>query len=224
MRRIRIVMAVLAVALPAFAPAAVAGEGWYAALDLGYPQYKGLTDSSGPFKGGGAGNQQISGPHFSSRVGAGYQFNPYFGLEAAYVHLGQADDSTFLPGGCLFSNGKTICFGPTSGQQSVKTQGYLIGAVGTVPVDASWSFYAHLDWFRSHTSATNVSAFFAETAADRRTLATGIGVKWAYSQSLELRLGWDQYYGLGNSTYAYASDDTGQYDVDVLTIGLAYYF
>lgn len=113
------------------------------------------------------------------KVFGGYQFNPYFGLEAGYFNLGEFGfKSTTTPAGTL--DGR------------IKLDGMNIDMVGTLPVNDQLSVLGRLGVHNARTRDT-----FAATGAvvanslSRETTETnykaGFGFAYKFSQSMSLR-------------------------------------
>lgn len=113
------------------------------------------------------------------KVFGGYQFNPYFGLEAGYFNLGQFGfKSATSPAGTL--DGR------------MKIDGVNIDMVGTLPVNDQLSFLGRLGMHNARTrdtfSATGAVAL-SDTSREmtEKNYKAGFGFAYKFSQSMSLR-------------------------------------
>ena len=232
LKRIAILATVFAL-LPAAASAD--NSGWYIAADAGQSHYTGLGDVSGiitTFNANGTGY----------RLTAGYQFNLNWGLEASYVDLGQASGNGtgnvygVPPLGC-----DIVC---VFDQYNVKlmTHGWAFAVTGTYPFLNRWSVFVRVGIIdaRSELDINNTPIPPNTSATSTNLKSTyGLGVNWSFVDHWALRLGWDRYANLGdssgtspyflvvnpgNSTFQYCCSSTGTYNVNLVSLGIVYSF
>jgi len=113
------------------------------------------------------------------KVFGGYQFNPYFGLEAGYFNLGKFGFET-----------QTTPAGSLIGQ--FKVDGINIDMVGTLPVNDQLSLLARMGVIngraRDYFSATGaVLMTSTNPEISKRDYKTGLGFAYKFSQSMSLR-------------------------------------
>ncbi|HZM35996.1 MAG TPA: outer membrane beta-barrel protein [Burkholderiales bacterium] len=129
----------------------------------------------------------------------GYMFNQNFGLEAAYVDLGEASYSgTF--GGSPVTGGK------------VEASGFNISGLGSFPVTPTFSVFGKLGLFiwEAEASDTTGGVPFSQKN-DGTDLSFGIGVSYDFTRNLSARAEWERL-------------TLDEVDADVLSIGFAYKF
>jgi len=195
-------------------PAMADNGGWYAAADLGRVHYsEGVVAPLGPcsisfcvtlF------NEDLNGTGY--RLSGGYQFDEHWGLEAGYADLGKASDTV-----CIFCRTTTLSFLETT---QVKAHGWTVDGTGTLPMGEAWSLTGRLGMIDGHveTQVANFSSvsFSATTSSWRWTL--GGSLNWALAEDWMLRLSFDQYRRLGET------NSTGQFNVNLTTLGVVYRF
>jgi OOP family OmpA-OmpF porin len=102
---------------------------------------------------------------------AGYNFNEYFGLEAAYTDLGRA----------TATNGT-----------SVKSYVYSLSGVGHLPFGSGFSGVGRLGYAGSHSQSTN------GTSGNYSNVTYGIGVQYDFTPEVSVGLNAD-HYSVGSS-------------------------
>lgn len=113
------------------------------------------------------------------KVFGGYQFNPYFGMEAGYFNLGQFGfRSTTTPPGTL--DGR------------MKLDGVNIDMVGTLPVNDQLSLLGRLGMHNARTRDTFTSTGAVVLSSPSREMTeknykAGFGFSYKFSQSMSLR-------------------------------------
>jgi len=123
----------------------------------------------------------VDGDDSGFKVFGGYQFNPYFGLEIAYVDLGKAAYS-----GSFFGQ-------PVTGG-SLDTTGANFSAVGTIPLSPSFSLFGKLGffvWEQKARDTTNGVPFSGKD--DGQDLSLGVGASLNLARNVSLRLEWERF-------------------------------
>lgn len=146
----------------------------------------------------------VSGPGISCddkdtawRILGGYQFNRNLSIEGAYTDLGEVSAS-----------------GP-GGSASAEADALELSGVGSFPLGNAFSVYGKAGIYRGEVKG---SALGAGTTDESNTDFTfGAGVKFDMTQNVALRAEWQRYNDMGG-------DDTGETDVDVLSVGVQYRF
>ena len=196
-------MAMVLMAVGGVAPLAVAqdtsGERWYvggslggqSGLDLCTAFHPSFTETPGT----------CDNSRFAGKVFGGYKFNTYVGLEGALVYLGSASaDGTF--------SGVPTTADAYAG-------GLEIAAVGTLPVTDQFGILGKLGGlFWSVYSETGLGF---DRDDDGASVAMGAGLKYDITPNVGIRLEWERFWQVGNSTI-------GESDVDLFTIGGLYRF
>jgi OOP family OmpA-OmpF porin len=129
-------------------------EGLYVGANLGVPHFgdSGINGIAG------------SGSGASGKVYLGYQFIPYFGLEAGGTDLGRI----------------------SNGNGSVNGHGEYLDAVGTLPLGNAWSLFGSL-------GVAHVSLTTSRGDSSGDGLKLGAGTDYALSSHLSLRAEWERY-------------------------------
>jgi OOP family OmpA-OmpF porin len=138
---------------------------------------------------------------FAGKVYGGYKFNKYLGAEGALVYLGTATATgTFLGV-------------PTT--SDVYAGGLELAGTGTVPITDQFGILGKLGvlFWGMH---SEVGTGF-ERDENGTSFATGAGLKYDITKHVGIRLEWERFWGVGNSTI-------GESDVDLFTIGGLYRF
>ena len=138
---------------------------------------------------------------FAGKVYGGYKFNKYLGAEGALVYLGSAD-----------ANGTFLGVPVTS---DVYAGGLELAGTGTVPITDQFGILAKLGvlFWGIH---SEVGTGF-ERDENGTSFATGMGLKYDITKHVGIRLEWERFWQVGNSTI-------GESDVDLFTIGGLYRF
>ncbi len=138
---------------------------------------------------------------FAGKVYGGYKFNKYLGAEGALVYLGSAD-----------ANGTFLGVPVTS---DVYAGGLELAGTGTVPITDQFGILAKLGvlFWGIH---SEVGTGF-ERDENGTSFATGVGLKYDITKNVGIRLEWERFWQVGNSTI-------GESDVDLFTIGGLYRF
>ena len=170
------------------------------AQDSAYP-YVGVSLGQARAKFDQAGiNARLLGPTFQPstisadnsdrawRAFGGYQFNRYFGVEAAFFDLGQ------------FSYAANQASTPASGiRGNFKLQGGGIDAVGTLPLGDTFALLgrAGLQYAKTRDSFTSVDSSFVianPTPSERAgNYKVGVGLQVTFSPAVQMRIEADRY-------------------------------
>lgn len=154
---------------------------------------------------------------------AGYRFGNGFGLEAAWVDLGQAANlyhvrhiSPLQPPPDYLMDGR------------YEARAYGISAFYEWEFNPKFSallragvFNASLDY-----SEESLSTYFHEFAHDDdgdTVPGIGLGVNWRITSAFDLRLDIDRYHGVGER-FDLQADTNGRFNIDLFSLNLAYRF
>jgi OOP family OmpA-OmpF porin len=132
------------------------------------------------------------------KIFGGYQFNRNFGVELAWVDLGEASYSgTFL--------GLPVTGG------TVKTSGLNISAVGTFPLGSGFALFGKAGIFAWESEANDVTGGTPFSGKEDGTdLSFGLGASYDFTKNFAIRAEWERFKAVG--------------DIDLLSIGVAYKF
>lgn len=204
-------LSLLTLALMA-APFAMADNlGWYGGANIGQSN---ATIDEARITSGLLGSGLVAGPfNLDERDGAykifgGYQFNPYFSVEAGYFDLGRFGFST-----------TTTPAGTLSGD--IKLQGLNLDVVGTLPMTEKFSAFGRVGVTharaKDHFAGTGAVNVLNPNPSSRDTnLKVGLGLQYAFTDALSLRAEIERYRvddAIGNRG-----------DVDMASLGLVYRF
>ncbi len=165
-------------------------------LDFGYSDAQTQTDTRGT----------------AFRVFGGYQLNRYIGVEAGYADLGASSIRTDVVPTGMFA-------------RRIKTTGFDVSVVGTLPVTSQLSVFARAGAFMSERKTSFATSGDVELLAgvqgntERQTKATfGVGVTYDFTKNIALRAEVSQ-------TRKYADELLSQNrNIDFYSVGMQYRF
>ena len=133
------------------------------------------------------------------RILGGYQLNRSFALELAYTDLGEVSAS----GG--------------GGTASAEASAFEV-VVGTLPLAERFSLYGKAGVYRGEVDARIDTVLVSGSASESNTdLTFGAGVRFDFSPRAALRVEWQRYPDMGG-------DETGEDDIDFLSVGVIFRF
>lgn len=141
----------------------------------------------------------VDGKDTGFKVFGGYMFNRNFGIEGAYVDLGEVSYS-----GDFFGS-------PVTGGK-IEVTGFNIAALGSYPVNEQFSLFGKIGllvWEAEASDTTGGVPFSAKT--DGTDISFGLGVSYNFTRSLGVRAEWERF----------KLDDA---DADLLSIGIVWRF
>lgn len=144
----------------------------------------------------------------------GYRFNRNFAVEGGIVDLGEVTSKTNIVsfGGAPFSDTLTETI-------STKT-GLHVSGLGILPINDRLDFFGKLGFYSIKVDATLNSAGFGQlgAASDSGTdLLFGAGLQYSFTPAIGARIEWERFMDVG-------SDETGEGDVDLWSIGVVFRF
>ena len=150
-------------------------------------------------------------------LAGGYQVNPYFAAELAYVDLG---DISYQANGTVTDGVDTFDAGLGVEQSA---SGPVFSILGIWPVGERFSLFGRLGFALMSVDADASVALDGETASesagtDRSNMMYGVGGEFSLNRNFGIRLGWDRYAEVGSE------DLTGDVDIDLFSLGLRYNF
>ncbi|HKX38586.1 MAG TPA: outer membrane beta-barrel protein [Burkholderiales bacterium] len=168
--------------------------GFYAGGHFGQASYRNTCDELG----GSGITCDDSDTGF--RILGGYQLNRSFALELAYTDLGEVSAS----GG--------------GGTASAEASAFEVVAVGTLPLAERFSLYGKAGVYRGEVDARIDTVLVSGSASESNTdLTFGAGVRFDFSPRAALRVEWQRYPDMGG-------DETGEDDIDFLSVGVIFRF
>lgn len=146
---------------------------------------------------------RVDGKDGAFKLFGGYQFNPNFALEAAFVDLGDVSYS-----GSFTGNLGAV---PVSGGR-IQNSGINLSAVGVVPLGQRFVVFGKVGMFLWYSEASDVTGGFAfYSEEDGADLSVGLGASVVIGQRVSLRAEWERF-------------DMSNTDVDLVTVGFAFRF
>ena len=141
----------------------------------------------------------VDGKDTAWKIFGGYMFNRHFGLEAAYVNLGEVSYS-----GNFFGS-------PVTGGK-VEVTGFNISALGAYPVNEQFSIFGKIGLLRWEAEASDTTGGVPFSATDDGVdLSFGIGVGYNFTRNLGVRAEWEFF-------------ETSNADANLISIGLLWRF
>lgn len=123
----------------------------------------------------------VDGKDTAWKIFGGYMFNRHFGLEAAYVDLGEVSYSGSF-GGAAVTGGK------------VEITGFNVAAIGSYPVNEQFSVFGKLGFFLWDAEASDTTGGVPFSAKDDGTdLSWGVGVNYNFTRNLGVRAEWEMF-------------------------------
>jgi len=175
------------------------GGQWYVGGSLGATSGLDLCDSVTPSfvtTSGTCDNSQFAG-----KVFGGYQFNQYLGAEGALIYLGTASaDGTYLGAATT---------------DDVYAGGLELAGTGTLPISDKFGILAKMGVLMWGIQSDTGTGF--DRTDSGASFALGAGLKYDITKHIGVRLEWERFWDVGNSTI-------GSSDVDLFTIGGSYRF
>lgn len=174
------------------APAFAADNGFYAGVTVGRSHTGNIAGNTTMTKS----SDTVAG------ILAGYQYNKYLGVEAAYTGAGKF--TATIPAGNIYSG---------------KSDASSLVAVGTLPLNNNFSLYGKLGIASVKTTLSATPAT-ADTGATRSTSTVGFGAQYNATPAIGIRFGWDRF-GAAVTTAAGAKSN---FNADVYSLGAVFKF
>ncbi|MBW4048624.1 MAG: porin family protein [Proteobacteria bacterium] len=169
------------------------------AMAGGTPFYIGATLGASKTASIGLGANMTKSSDVVAGVLAGYRITPNFGIEGFYTGAGKFNATVGLANG----NGKVDVFG--------------IDAIGWLPIAGAFSAYGKLGLASAKTTASFGSAGLG--GATRTAATYGLGVQYAATPALDMRVGWDRF-----GAAVDANGTNSNFHADVWSAGIVYHF
>ena len=150
-------------------------------------------------------------------LAGGYQVNPYFAAELAYVDLG---DTSYQANGTV-TDGVDIFDAGLGLDQSAS--GPVFSILGIWPIGERFSVFGRVGLALMSVDADVNVSIDGESASDsagtdRSNMVYGIGGEYSFNRKFGVRIGWDRYAEVGSDELA------GEVDIDLISLGLRYNF
>jgi OmpA-OmpF porin, OOP family len=141
----------------------------------------------------------VDGKDTAFKVFGGYMFNRHFGVEGAYVNLGEASYS-----GDFFGL-------PVTGGK-VEVSGFNVAALGSYPITEQFSVFGKIGLFIWESEASDTTGGLPfSNQADGTDISFGLGVGYSFTRNLGLRAEWERF----------KLDDV---DADLISLGVVWRF
>lgn len=141
----------------------------------------------------------VDGKDTGWKIFGGYMFNRHFGIEGAYVDLGEVSYSG------------TFGAAPVTGGK-IEVSGVNFAAIGSYPVSEQFSVFGKLGLFIWDAEASDTTGGVPFSATEEGTdLSFGIGVSYNFTRNLGVRAEWEMF-------------KTDLADATLLSIGLVWRF
>ena len=141
----------------------------------------------------------VDGKDTAWKIFGGYMFNRHFGVEGAYVNLGEASYS-----GNFFGS-------PVTGGK-VEVTGFNVAALGSYPINEQFSVFGKIGLFLWDAEASDTTGGVPFSAKEDGTdLSFGVGLGYNFTRNLGVRLEWEMF-------------DAADADATLLSIGIAWRF
>jgi OOP family OmpA-OmpF porin len=149
-------------------------------------------------------------------VHVGYRWNSYVATELGYVNLGEGLFEANLSDPAVVSE-------PTVFSARFRTTGITAAMLGIFPVAGMFDFhgragvyYADTRYRQRQDFTTSDTFLSGESKANSFDALAGIGAAWNFNENYSLRVEYQKFLNVGDK------DDTGEVDVDLLTIGVLF--
>ena len=186
---------IILLAVASLVAAPAAAQGFYVGAHFGEATYKGSCDDV----------STCDNSDTAWRVLGGYQFNQNFAIEAGYADLGE------------ISGRDNTGFG--TGTATAQATAMDVVAVVMLPLANRFGLYGKAGIYRAEVD-THVSlpGLGSDSASESNNGFTfGAGVSFSLAQNIALRGEWQRYREVGG-------DETGEDDIDVLSVGVVFRF
>ena len=123
----------------------------------------------------------VDGKDTAFKIFGGFMFNRHFGIEGAYVDLGEVSYSGSF-GGTPVTGGK------------VEVSGVNISALGAFPVNEQFSIFGKIGLFIWDAEASDVTGGVPFSAKiDGTDVSFGVGASYSFTRNLALRAEWEMF-------------------------------
>jgi OmpA-OmpF porin, OOP family len=185
----------IVLATAALIAAPAAAQGFYVGAHFGQATYRGSCD----------GVSSCDDSDTAWRILGGFQFNQNLAVEAAYTDLG------------AISGRDNTAFG--AGTATATATATEVVAVGMLPLANRFGIYGKVGMYRGEVDThVRQPGLGSDSESESNTgLTFGGGASFALTQSFALRGEWQRYRAVGG-------EETGEDDIDVLSVGVLFRF
>lgn len=166
----------------------------------------------------------VDGSDSAWKLFAGYRFGNGFGLELSHVDLGTALSQYHVNALSILQPAPEYL---VDGRYDAKAWGlsgfyeWEFSPAFAASVRAGY-FNASLDYFQSNSTVYEYPD--QSHSGDKAVPGFGLGLNWGITPSVDLRLDYDRYQGIGKRFAFEAEDTNGRLDIGVVSLNLAYRF
>jgi len=155
----------------------------------------------------------VDGKDTGFKIFGGYDFNQYFGLDLAWVDLGQAS-----------YDGRFRSFTVNGG--TVKIRGLNFSAVGTIPLNPSFALFGKLGVFAWEAKSSDTTDGMPFSATDNgRDLSVDLGASFNFTKNFGMRVEWERFNaGGGDDSSSGFPNVTSSANIDLVSLGIVYRF
>lgn len=146
------------------------------------------------------------------KLQVGYSFTPNWAIEGGYVDLGEMSYKATGSLGGVAGNAKA----------TVEANGWNIAGVGTMPINQQFSLFGKLGAIYADVDAKATLTGGGGSISDKASTTDwkanfGFGATYQFNKQWGMRAEWERFSNLGDS-------DTGESDVDLLSVGVVFRF
>lgn len=150
-----------------------------------------------------------------AKLFGGYQLMENLGFELGYVSF---SETTASASGTAKGTATSV-----TAKTKFKSKGFVFGVVGTLPVTNEFGFIGRLGIHRWNvqseaTTSAGTSALAKDTKPGFAFDNIGVGAKYSFSKTMDVRMEWERYLDVGDDHI------TGQTNIDTVTLGLVFKF
>ena len=144
----------------------------------------------------------VDGKDTGFKVFGGYMFNRHFGVEGAYVNLGEVSYS-----GDFFGL-------PVTGGK-VEVSGFNVAALGSYPITEQFSVFGKIGLFIWEVEASDTTGGVPFSAKEDGTdISFGVGLGYNFTRNLGVRLEWERF----------KVEAVSKADADLISLGVVWRF
>jgi hypothetical protein len=161
--------------------------------------------------GGGLACTSTDNTNNGLKLVGGYQLNDILGFELSYLKFGGTS-----------ANARSTSTSVTAATK-FDADGFAFSGVGTLPVTKDFSIIGRVGIFRwkvqSEASIPGGGSTLARDTKPGFTIDNvGVGIKYGFSKTMDMRVEWERYKDVGNTL------TTGSSDIDLISLGLLFKF
>jgi OmpA-OmpF porin, OOP family len=164
-----------------------------------------------------SGTSTLEDSDTSWSIVGGYRFSPNFSIEGSYMDFGAAE---YRATGTVNPPGPAIS-APATAAEDIEASGFTAAVVGTAPIGEMFELHARAGvmFTKIDVSATvsiSGSSGTASDSLDSQDFFFGLGAGLHFAEQWALSLDWQRFKDVGDE------DETGEADIDRISLGLTY--